>query len=96
MPGWARFRPGRDRDDLLDAVAGQQHTVAVENLAPGRRDVDGLDPLALAAWATASVLASTPCRYQSRPKRAANRQTTTTSTAVARSRTERWLAPGAG
>ena len=35
-----------------------------------------------------SVAASTPCRNQSRPKRAANRQTTTTRTAVARRRSE--------
>ncbi len=40
-----RLRPGQDRHHLFDAVAGQQHAVAVEYLAPGGRDVNRHDAL---------------------------------------------------
>ena len=77
-----------DGDDLFDLVAGEQHPVAVEYLAARRRDIDRLDPLARDRFDRQRVLASTPCRYQRRPNRVANRQTMTTRTAVALRRIE--------
>ncbi len=39
------LRPGQDADHLLDAVARQQHAIAVEDLAPGRREVNRYNAL---------------------------------------------------
>ena len=87
IPGWAASAPGATVTTCSMRLPARR-TPLRSNISPRGAGTYTVSIPCPATDFTATVLASTPCKYQSRPKRAANRQTTTTRTAVARRRGE--------